>query len=131
MSIWSDYDGESVARRLRELREAQGWTMREAARRSGVAVQTISQAEQGREITFRILGLLAAAYRVPSQAIIAPRSAPPPMREALDAGLLPDATKEELARLEGAEEILGRPCDAWDYQALLALMRKRATWPGR
>lgn len=124
--MWSGYDFEAVGRLLRTLRMERGWSLRDVERESGVSRQTVMRAEKGRPPTPKNLEKLAAVYGVSSATLLLEGMGdlPEALVAAMDGGLITDATVEEMIRLRGAEDYLGRPCDMWDYQALLALMRR-------
>lgn len=121
------YDWVRIGRALRALRMDQGLTMRDVEARSGISRQTISSLERGRRPKLGTVDALAQVYGVgPHTIYIMGLGAPPKaLLDAIDQGLIRDATDEELIRLRAAEELLGRPCDAWDYQSILALMRRK------
>lgn len=53
----------AIGRRLRELREARGWTRAEVARRTGILGPNVSRAEAGRGLlTLDVIARFAAAY---------------------------------------------------------------------
>ena len=56
--------------RVREVREALGWSQRELARRSGVRHATISEAERGRNINLSTLEKLADALDIDAAGLI-------------------------------------------------------------
>lgn len=63
---------DALARRLTSLRQAQGWTLEDLAGRSGVSRATLSRIERGDvSPTAQVLGRLAAAHRLPMQALFA------------------------------------------------------------
>jgi putative transcriptional regulator len=63
----------AVTVRIRELREAQGWTQRELAERAGVTRATVNRLENGRprSIDFDVLEKLANALAVNAAMLIA------------------------------------------------------------
>jgi len=75
---------QSVRLRVRELREARGWSQAELARRAGVRVATVNRIELERTnaIDFRVLDVLAHALEVdPGYLITRTRPATPAPRE--------------------------------------------------
>jgi transcriptional regulator with XRE-family HTH domain len=63
----------TLATKLRVLRAERGLTVREVAERSGVAKETISQAERGERRPYdRTLAKLAKAYGVPVEELLGP-----------------------------------------------------------
>jgi len=59
-------------RRMRQLRRKQGWTLAEVAKRSGLAISTISKAERGIiALTYDRLALLASGLKVDMAAFFA------------------------------------------------------------
>lgn len=125
--MWKGYDFVAVGRALRELRRQRGWSLRDAEQASGIGRSTISAAERGRQPLPSTLDALGEAYGVSraSLLIVGMGDLPGTLLEAMDKGLIHDATMEELVLLRGAEAALGRPCDPWDYHAFLALIRRR------
>lgn len=70
--------------RLREMREAEGWTQAHLARRIGCATLSVSEWERGRRMTYRNLLRLAAAFGLPPAEIadypLPPHAGRPPAR---------------------------------------------------
>jgi transcriptional regulator with XRE-family HTH domain len=70
--------GTAVGRRLRELREARGWSLSELARLAGVGKATLSGLENGtRDPRLETLYAVAGALGVPMSALTLDRGAPP------------------------------------------------------
>lgn len=131
--MWQGYDFELVGYEVRDLRRARGWSQEKLAKEAGISRQTLSELERGRPPQPSTLDRVALALETTSSALLMAGAGPMPeaLQEACAQGLIKDATMEEILRLRGAEGFLGRPCDPWDYQALLALMRRRPSGGSR
>ncbi len=71
-----------LAANLSKLRAARGWTLADAAKRTGLSVATLSKAENGlQSLTFDNLTRVAQGFGVPPASLFAPvgRDQPPPM----------------------------------------------------
>lgn len=125
--MWQGYDFGAVGEEVRRLRRGRGWSQTELATRAGISRQTLSELERGRPPQPSTLERIARVLDTTASAILMAGAGqmPEALEEACAQGLIVDATMEEILRLRGAEDFLGRPCDPWDYQALLALMRRR------
>jgi DNA-binding Xre family transcriptional regulator len=63
-----------VALSATELRIARRWTRAELARRAGISPATVTRAEAGNQIRINTLSRLAAAFKVPVERLLVPRS---------------------------------------------------------
>lgn len=125
--MWQGYDIGAVGEEVRRLRRARGWSQTRLATMAGISRQTLSELERGRPPQPSTLDRVARALETTSSALLMAGAGPMPeaLEEACERGLIADASMEEILRLRVAEDFLGRPCDPWDYHALLALMRRR------
>lgn len=126
--MWRALDPERVGEEIRRLRRAAGWSQQALADEADVRRPTISELERGERVPrMETLEKIGQALGVSATVIVMAAAGPMPkeLEDACTMGLITDATLEELMRLRMTPEILGRNVDPWDYQAMLALMRKR------
>lgn len=126
--MWRALDPKKVGAEIRRLRKAAGWSQEALAREAGVRRATVSELETGRHTPLmETLERIGGALGVSATTIVMAATGPIPkeLQDACAMGLITDATLDELIRLRMTPEILGRDLDPWDYQAMLALMRKR------
>lgn len=94
---------ESIGRRVKALRDAQGWTQDDLVRKSGLSRQSISRLENEDDYDLRIntLESLARAFNVPLMQLLGETEERDPLIAAIvhDVRMLPEDKKRTIAEV--------------------------------